>query len=648
MAAALSMTASPSLPAAPPAPPAVGENPPTAAEVYRERCARFGGLRDFYTDRWNLIANVRLGTFVLAAIGLGWGIWQDIPPLTWLGGLLLVAFAVLVNYHNRLDRQRRRYAELWAINDEASKRLARDWESLTPRFTAQAPPDHPYAGDLDIFGRASLFQLLESMGTAIGARTLERWLLAPAPPAEVRERQPAVAELAPLIDLRDALALSGRMMGNPPPDPEPFLAWAESAPWLARHQSLLWAGRVSTVLLWLTFAAWAAGLTRYPFWAIFLVANIVLVRVLGVRATMTLERVAAGEDSFRHYAESFALLGEADFRAPRLRHLQSVLSAGGLTAHQQMRRLHTFARLGFPAESMLYLPVQIATLWDVQVLAALEGWQAVAGPRARSWLTALGEAEALAALSVPLHDDPTWAFPVLDPAALALEARDLAHPLLPGTVRVANDVTVGPPGTFLLVTGSNMSGKSTLLRAIGTNIVLAQAGGPVCATAMRLPPVTLWTSMRIQDNLEQGVSYFMAELRRLKQVVDAARTTHTAGSPRLFYLLDEILQGTNTAERQIAARRIILYLVGQGALGTVSTHDLTLADVPEVAAAAQPIHFVETVHSDGAGPAMTFDYKIRPGIATSTNALRLMEIVGLHLTGGPTSPPTPPRRGEGS
>ncbi|HEX6606317.1 MAG TPA: DNA mismatch repair protein, partial [Chloroflexia bacterium] len=190
--------------------------------------------------------------------------------------------------------------------------------------------------------------------------------------------------------------------------------------------------------------------------------------------------------------------------------------------------------------------------------------------------------------------------------------------------------------------------KSTLLRAIGTNIVLAQAGGPVCATAMRLPPVTLWTSMRIQDNLEQGVSYFMAELRRLKQVVDAARTTHTAGSPRLFYLLDEILQGTNTAERQIAARRIILYLVGQGALGTVSTHDLTLADVPEVAAAAQPIHFVETVHSDGAGPAMTFDYKIRPGIATSTNALRLMEIVGLHLTGGPTSPPTPPRRGEGS
>jgi hypothetical protein len=633
------MTTSASLPAAPAVPAPAWENPPSAEEVYRERCARFGGQRDFYTARWNLIANVRLGTFVLAAICLGWGIWQDISPLTWLGAVLLIVFALLVNYHNRLDRERKRYAELWAINDEAGKRLARDWESLTSRFAAQAPPDHPYAGDLDIFGRASLFQLLESMGTAIGARTLQSWLLAPSAPAVIRERQPAVAELAPLIDLRDALALSGRMMGTPPPDPEPFLAWAESAPWLARHQALVWTGRVSTVLLWVTFIAWATELIRYPFWGIFVVINIVLVRALGVRATMTLERVAAGEDSFSHYAESFALLGEAAFRAPRLQHLQSVLSAGGLAAHQQMHRLHTFARLGFPPESLLYLPVQIATLWDVQVLAALEGWQAVAGPRARSWLVALGEAEALAALSVPLHDNPMWAFPVIDPAALALEARALGHPLLASGTRVTNDVTVGPPGTFLLVTGSNMSGKSTLLRAIGANIVLAQAGGPVCATALRLPPVTLWTSMRIQDNLEHGVSYFMAELRRLKQVVDAARASHTAGDRRLFYLLDEILQGTNTAERQIAARRIILYLVGQGALGAVSTHDLTLSDVPEVAAAAQPIHFVETVHSDGAGPAMTFDYKIRPGIATSTNALRLMEIVGLHLTGEPTSPP---------
>jgi DNA mismatch repair ATPase MutS len=201
--------------------------------------------------------------------------------------------------------------------------------------------------------------------------------------------------------------------------------------------------------------------------------------------------------------------------------------------------------------------------------------------------------------------------------------------LLPDDTRVDNDVEVGPPGTFLMVTGSNMSGKSTLLRAIGANIVLAQAGGPVCATRMSLPAAQLWTVMRVEDSLLRGVSYFMAELQRLKQVVEAARQAHEKGEARLFYLLDEILQGTNTAERQIAARRVITYLIEMGAIGAVSTHDLTLADSPELADSARLVHFTEQVHGgNGAGgPQMRFDYKLRPGIATSTNALKLMDIV---------------------
>jgi DNA mismatch repair ATPase MutS len=207
----------------------------------------------------------------------------------------------------------------------------------------------------------------------------------------------------------------------------------------------------------------------------------------------------------------------------------------------------------------------------------------------------------------------------------------LGHPLLSDSGRVVNDVQVGPPGTFLLVTGSNMSGKSTLLRAIGTNAVLAGAGGAVCAEALLMPPVALLTSMRIQDSLAQGVSYYMAELRRLKAVVDGARGETAEGAAVPLYLLDEILQGTNTTERQIAARRIIAHLVRQGAIGAVSTHDLSLADAPELATTARPIHFTEAFISGPDGPSMTFDYRARPGIATSTNALRLMEIVGLDL-----------------
>ncbi|HEV2108478.1 MAG TPA: hypothetical protein VGR16_09480, partial [Thermomicrobiales bacterium] len=224
---------------------------------------------------------------------------------------------------------------------------------------------------------------------------------------------------------------------------------------------------------------------------------------------------------------------------------------------------------------------------------------------------------------------PAWAFPGVHAGIDRLEAKGIAHPLLPHG-RVANDVTVGPPGTFLLVTGSNMSGKSTLLRAIGTNAVLAGAGAPVCGQSLCMPPVTIGTSGHVEDSLAEGVSFFMAELQRLKQVVDVASATREAGG-RFLFLLDEILQGTNTAERQIAARRIIQHLLTQGAIGAVSTHDLTLAETASLRAAARPIHFRETFETGPAGATMSFDYLAREGIATSSNALRLMELVGLDI-----------------
>ncbi|HMA34171.1 MAG TPA: DNA mismatch repair protein MutS [Chloroflexia bacterium] len=619
-----------SAPATVPAPPAPAAAAAPAAAVYHLRCERFGRERDRYTAEWNRIANFRLLAFVAAVIAISIGLWQGLPWLTGAGALLLVAFVALVYYHNQLAWLRRRYTELWQINDEAAKRLARDWAALPQRHSRSAEPAHPYAADLDLFGHASLFQLLETMGTHMGEETLQRWLVAPAPLETVRLRQPAVAELAPLIDLRDELTVRGRLLGEPKPDPAPFLAWAEAAPWLLARRGLLWVGRASVVLLWVLLLAQLAGWLADPFWTILVIVNLGIRALLGRRVRATLQQATANERAFHQYAEALHLLAAAPFTAPLLQRLQADLTVDGKAAHLYMARVHALGGWMMPEDSLLNIPLQLLTLWDVQLLAALEGWQAVAGGRARAWLAVLGEAEALAALAVLAHDNPSWAFPDLDAGAPALDARDLGHPLLAASVRVTNDVRVGPPGTFLLVTGSNMSGKSTLLRAIGLNLVLAQAGGPVCASTFRAPPVTLWTSMRIQDSLEQGVSYFMAELQRLKAIVDAAGQAPAAARP-VCYLLDEILQGTNTAERQIAARRIILYLVAQGALGAVSTHDLTLAAAPEVAAAAQAIHFTETFTTGPTGPAMQFDYKIRPGIATSTNALRLMELIGLHL-----------------
>jgi DNA mismatch repair ATPase MutS len=253
----------------------------------------------------------------------------------------------------------------------------------------------------------------------------------------------------------------------------------------------------------------------------------------------------------------------------------------------------------------------------------------------RDWLAALDELLALAALATLSAENPEWALPAIadDGAPAVVEARALAHPLLPATSRVANDVVVGPPGSVLLVTGSNMSGKSTLLRAIGANVLLARAGGAVCASSLRLPVLDVRTSIRIADSLERGVSLFMAELRRLKEVVDVARA-HPGGRP-LLYLLDEILHGTNTAERRIAARTVIGHLLDAGAIGVVTTHDLTLAADGPLRDASRPVHFTEHFERVDGVMRMTFDYRLRPGLATSTNALALLELVG--LGGGSTT-----------
>jgi DNA mismatch repair ATPase MutS len=282
---------------------------------------------------------------------------------------------------------------------------------------------------------------------------------------------------------------------------------------------------------------------------------------------------------------------------------------------------------------IVHFAVQAVTLWDFHVYFALHRWRARDGRHVRGWIDALGSVDALATLAMIRADEPGWATPRVDPAIDALRATALGHPLLPGDRRVENDVEVGPRGTILLITGSNMSGKSTLLRAIGLNAVLAQAGAPVCATALAMPPGDLQTSIRVQDSLELGLSYFMAALARLKQIVDVALRQGSGQAERgvapgraLLYLLDEVLQGTNSVERGIAVRAVVRHLLDARAIGVMTTHDLALAGEDPLDTAARLAHFTEQVHADGT---MTFDYRLRPGLATSTNALRLMQLMGI-------------------
>jgi DNA mismatch repair ATPase MutS len=285
----------------------------------------------------------------------------------------------------------------------------------------------------------------------------------------------------------------------------------------------------------------------------------------------------------------------------------------------------------FRLSTWLYLPVQTFTLWDLHVWWGLERWRQRHGRHVRGWLEAIGRIEALSALASLAHDHPEWAFPTIhdtpDERALRIDAGGLGHALLPNATRVVNDVAIGPKGRFLLVTGSNMSGKSTLMRAVGVNIVLAHAGAPVCAREMELPLVALHTSMRVADSLERGLSLFMASLVRLERIVRAARE---AGPARpVCYLLDEVLQGTNSAERRVAVRTIVDHLLASWAVGVVTTHDLDLARDPSFAAHAESVHLQETLAGTGDAVTMTFDYRLRPGPATGGNALQLLRLLGL-------------------
>ncbi|HET7586318.1 MAG TPA: hypothetical protein VFK13_15505 [Gemmatimonadaceae bacterium] len=603
--------------------------------TYAMRRERFAAERAALEQRASAVAHARLAVFVGAALALVvLGTTPEPRSMTIALAVAAVglsaAFIWLALHHGTLKDRARRAEALARINAEGESRARREWSVLPAPSWLTAPSDHPYAVDLDVLGHASLAQLCGPTGTSAGVATLRAWLLEPASAVEIGERQAAVRELAPMEELRDTLAAEGRLAGESHPTiTARFLEWSEGEPWLERRGWLLWTARLLPLVAIAALIGQLTGLAPTRWWWVPLLLTALLTRMYAARIRETYARAAPPGGPLRKRARALRLLEEAPFTAPRLRRLQAELVVDGEPAHRQARQLEQLATMAEVRLSpMLYLPVQLLTMWDFHVVHRLERWQRRSGTRARRWLDAVGEAEALSALATVSHDHPSWCFAELVDDARTVEARALGHPLLSPRDRVDNDVTVGPPGSFLFITGSNMSGKSTLLRAIGANVVLALAGGPSCAERLRLPVVRVATSMRVQDSLERGVSFFMAELERLKLVVEGARSAAADGPP-VLYLLDEMLQGTNTAERRIAARMVIRALLESGAIGAVTSHDLALVDEAPLDSAARAVHFTEQVVETPAGPKMTFDYRLRPGVATSRNALALVRAMGL-------------------
>lgn len=513
-----------------------------------------------------------------------------------------------------------RYDAAVAVLDAGVRHYDRGLARMDDRWTGQGregrefeDPSHPFAGDLDLFGKGSLFELLCTVRTRAGEKTLAQWLLSPGTPAEIRERQAAVRELRDRLDLREDLARLGDDAAAGV-RPDELSAWGAASGELTPPLRLV--ARVLTTASIASLILFTLGVSPYPF-----AATVLAILMYNWRVSGRIARVAElGERAERELdllANVLKRLGGESFVAPRLKSLQESLR----DAAARVQRLARLVQRLQSVRNELIRALAGLIMWKAHCAFALEDWRAEWGKSIPGWLSAVGEIEALGALAMYAYENPEDPFPEILDGEARFEGEQLGHPLLARRSCVRNDVTLGAKPRVLIVSGSNMSGKSTLLRTIGVNATLALAGAPVRAKKLALTPVAIGATIRVQDSLQAGMSRFYAEISRIKQLTEIAK-----GPRPLLFLLEEVLAGTNSQDRKTGAELLVREFLARNAIGLVTTHDLALAAAADaLQGAASNVHFEDQL-IDGK---LSFDYILRPGVVTRSNALALMKAIGL-------------------
>ncbi|HLT36254.1 MAG TPA: DNA mismatch repair protein MutS [Enhygromyxa sp.] len=598
----------------------------TPIAAYRERlAAREATLADL-ERRDARLSRIRLAVF-LGFLALVIACWQLALPwsLLWIPAL---GFLVLVVVHERTLTRRDQARRAAAHYREGLDRCADRWAGKGVQTTDHVDAEHPFAADLDLFGEGSLFELLCRARTRAGEQRLASWLTIHAQQRveveTIRARQRSVAALKDALDLREALAVLG-VAARVEVRPEVLIDWGR-APSLFSIGQRRWlpiAGIALPILAGLGVAAWVIGFGPWLLAAIVLTEGAIY-KLLGD----TLGRVAGPADRRGHelgvLAQLFAHIEASRFEDPQLCELQRAFTgADQSSASAAIARLRTLAGWYEAQRNALFVPVALALMWGPNFALAIERWRREHGPRIPAWLDALAELEALASLASHAFENPDDPFPELvDEGPPVIEGEALGHPLLPRASCVRNDLALIPPVRAHVISGSNMSGKSTFLRTVGCNVVLALAGAPVRARSLAVSPLRIGATLRVQDSLREGASRFWAELTRLRTISELADA-----EPTLF-LLDEIFHGTNSHDRRIGAEALLRSLLERGAIGLLTTHDLALAKAAEaLAPAATNVHFEDELR-DGQ---LVFDYRMRPGVVQKSNALELMRSVGLQV-----------------
>lgn len=533
-------------------------------------------------------------------------------------------FIVLAVMHEKLIRQLRLRARSIDFYERGLARLEDRWAGTGETGERFLDPSHPYARDLDLFGKASLFELLCTARTRAGEETLAAWLLAPAPIGEVQQRQNAVADLAQRVAFREKLFLLGETV-RLGVNPEALAAWGEQGPVFNKRLT-----RVVTPVLAIL---WILSLVCWGVWGLGIVAAAMTVLCLAwahrlhARLDEASGAVEQAAEDLELLSGVLSLLEREPFSSPKLLEIQNSLKRDGVAPSAAIEKLARLTEFLKQRRNPVAKPLDVVVFWSAQVIFAAERWRREFGPQIRAWLGAVGELEALTALSAYAYEHPADVFPELIEGAPLFDAEGLAHPLLPLDKAVRNDLKLGDGLQLMILSGPNMAGKSTFIRSIGANAVLAQCGAPVRAVRLRLSPLAVAASICILDSLSGGVSRFYAEIRRVKLISDL-----TQGPIPVLFLLDELLSGTNSHDRLAGTEFVVRSLVEHKAIGIVSTHDLALTAIPEaMGERATNCHFEDRFEDSR----LIFDYKLKPGVVRTSNALELMKSIGLGVESYP-------------
>ena len=562
----------------------------------------------------------RLSLFAVAAVAAWLAFGRDAISGWWLVPLVVV-FAWLMKEHDRVIIRRDAAARAVAFYERGLARIADRWMGGGEAGDRFRDDDHPYANDLDLFGSGSLFELLSIARTRAGEEALAAWLKTPGAPQVVRERQHAVDEMTPRLDLRESLTLAGTEV-RAGVNPALLVEWAAAPAILGRH----WPWTLATVL---TIAAIVAALYSILIRRLEPIAIVVVLEVLlsfGSRRRVQ-QVLHAADQAARDLdilAHVLAHLERERFESQRLSALRAALGQDGVTASRAIRQLHYLAEMHDWQHNQFFAPLAAFLLWGTHLAHAIERWRTRHGSKISGWLAVVGEFEAFSSLSAYRYEHPDDAFPeIIDGGPATYNGDGLGHPLLPSARMVRNDVALAGDIRLLVVSGSNMSGKSTLLRTVGINAVLAFAGAPVRGSRLHLTQLALGATLRIQDSLQEGRSRFYAEITRIRRLADLAN-----GPMPLLFLLDELFHGTNSHDRLVGATGVLRSFVERGAIGLITTHDLALTRIADdLAPHAMNVHFEDTFE----GGEIRFDYRMKPGPVTRSNAIALMRAVGLDV-----------------